>query len=371
MTEFERRFEEEFEKQKRETQKPNLMLVGGTGVGKSSLINRIFGVDKAKTGEGRPITQGIDRYERENLPVVFYDTEGYEVAKDGTQSRTNFETKILPEIERMNAGELKDHIHLVWYCISISNHRVTKYDIQNIQDFTRRNMKIAVVFTQCDNDEELPNGSGKDASAFKATIGRVVSGLSYFETSNKPNFPLELEALIAWSGDALPNKQLKQSFIAAQKVSITSKKKLAYAIVLATTGTTGLTGALNPLPVSDALLITPQQLAMCMAITKIFWLGVSLSETAEALLKSQLVSLAGKQIAASLLKLIPGIGQVINGVVAAGITGGLGAVLVEGNAKALGEFLDTGKLPDWSVIFGSTGFLNTIRDAIKSKAWEK
>ena len=114
MTDFEKKFEEEYNKQKDEAQKPNIAVVGGTGAGKSSLINRIFGFYVAETGEGKPITKGMNRYEPVKIPVVFYDAEGYERAADGTASRNNFETKIIPEINRLNTQELKDQIHLVW-----------------------------------------------------------------------------------------------------------------------------------------------------------------------------------------------------------------------------------------------------------------
>ena len=34
----------------------NLLLVGKTGTGKSSLVNAVFGDDVAETGVGRPVT---------------------------------------------------------------------------------------------------------------------------------------------------------------------------------------------------------------------------------------------------------------------------------------------------------------------------
>jgi uncharacterized protein (DUF697 family)/GTP-binding protein EngB required for normal cell division len=364
MDDFEKKFEEEFEKQKREIQKPNLVVVGGTGVGKSSLINRIFGHDAAKTGEGRPVTKGMNKYEPKNIPLVFFDTEGYEIAKDGTGNRTNFETNIIPEIEKMNAGELKDQVHLVWYCISVTNHRVTEYDKSNIGYFVKHNMKTAVVFTQCDNDEELPDGNGKDAAAFKSEIEKDIPGLSYFQTcANKAELLLDIETLIDWSCDALPNDQFRQSFIASQKTSIKKKKDAAYKVVKIAVVAAALTAGANPLPFSDSILIVPEQIAMSVKISKIFFFN-SAFEATEAFVRSQIISMAGKQLAASLTKLIPGIGQAINAAVAGTITFGLGAGLTEIYARVYEEFLNTGKTPDWTRAFSD--FPDALREAVKS-----
>ena len=37
----------------------NIMVVGGTGVGKSTLLNAIFGSELAATGKGKPVTKQI------------------------------------------------------------------------------------------------------------------------------------------------------------------------------------------------------------------------------------------------------------------------------------------------------------------------
>jgi uncharacterized protein (DUF697 family) len=227
-------------------------------------------------------------------------------------------------------------------------------------------MKTAIVFTQCDNDEELPDGKGKDAAVFKIEIEKSIPGLSFFETcANKKEILLDLEALVEWSGDALPNDQLRQSFIASQKVSIKKKKETAYIVAGTFAATAAATAGLNPFPVSDSILIVPQQLAMAMAISKIFFFD-SVFEAAGAFLKSQIISLAGKQIAASLLKLIPVVGQIINAGVAGAITFGLGAGLTEAYARSYEEFLNTGKLPDWASVFSSSEFVNVVAKAFNS-----
>ena len=357
MSEFEKKIEEELAKQKAELVKPNIVVCGGTGTGKSSLINRFFGIEVAKIGSGEPITRGMDKHQRDNIPVIVYDTEGYEISSASTGT-INFEEKIKPEIEKMNKGDLKEQVHLVWYCISITNHRVTNYDLENIKYFSENKMKIAVVFTQCDNDEELEDGSGKDATEFKKIIKKDFPNMNFFETSaNNKDLVLDLDKLQEWSYEALDDDKLKESFISAQKVSISSKKDAAYKIVKTFSVTVATSAGLNPLPMSDSLLIAPQQIAMSVKISKIFGFD-SFGENAKALLQSQLVSLAGKQLVTSLTKFIPIAGQVINASVAGSMTFALGTALIEIYAKAYEDYLNTGNLPNWMELFSSEAFSN-------------
>lgn len=124
MASMEAQLEEQFDKEMAAVKRPNLMIVGGTGVGKSSLINHIFGKEIAKVGSGKPVTRGCHRYEDANIPLVIFDTEGYEV-NAGETSAGNFREKIIPEIKTRKSKVLDEQIHLIWYCLSVANHRVT------------------------------------------------------------------------------------------------------------------------------------------------------------------------------------------------------------------------------------------------------
>ena len=355
MTDFERKVEEELKKQKEAIIKPNIAVVGGTGVGKSSLVNRFFGEEFAKVGTGQPITKGMDKYEKENIPVVIYDTEGYEISS-ASNGKVNFDEKIKPEIERMNNGDLKEQIHLVWYCISISNHRVTNYDLENIEYFIKNRMKTAVILTQCDNDEELEDGSGKTANEFKKIIKEKFKNIEIFETSaENKELDLDLEKLQSWSYESLDNDLLRESFVAAQKVSLEAKRKEAYNIVKLATTTATATAGLNPIPLSDAVLIAPQQIAMCMKIASIFNFD-AMGEGVTTLLKQQVMSLIGKQLVVSLTKFLPIVGNIINAGVAGTLTFALGSTMIEIYSKAYKDYLDNGKLPDWTIVFSSSKF---------------
>ena len=367
---FEEAFQKEFEEQKAAIKKPNLAVVGGTGVGKSSIINRIFGKNMAKAGVGVPITKGMNKIEDPsgNIPIVFYDTEGYETTSANEQNNTNFEQNIIPELEKLQKKNLDEQIHIVWYCISIANHRVMPYDIKNIKYFKDNGYKIAIVFTKCDTDEELEDGSGKDASKFKGIIKEKIGPMIFFETTSNESMKLDIDALLEWSASQLDGEHLKQAFISAQICSIELKKQEAYRIVKIAAKTTAATAGLNPVPISDALLIAPQQLIMCVKITNIFWLNTGSALNVEELLKAQLLQIVGKATAASLTKFIPVLGQLINAAVAGGLTYGFGVAIVEANAMALNEFLKTGKIPVWAEVFNSKfifKIMNIAKDQFK------
>ncbi len=49
----------------------NVVVIGKTGVGKSTLINSVFGENVAEVGLGRPVTQSIRKLEKEGTPACY------------------------------------------------------------------------------------------------------------------------------------------------------------------------------------------------------------------------------------------------------------------------------------------------------------
>ncbi len=107
------------------------------------------------------------------------------------------------------------------------------------------------------------------------------------------------------------------------------KKKCRTAIHSATAASAAA-GAI-PIPMSDAIPITTAQIGMIVALGKAF--GITLSESAaKSIVGVGLTQQAGRTVVSGLLKMIPGAGTVIGGMIgastAAALTEALGWVIV-------------------------------------------
>jgi uncharacterized protein (DUF697 family) len=98
---------------------------------------------------------------------------------------------------------------------------------------------------------------------------------------------------------------------------------------------------------------------MAVSLSRVFMFD-SIMETAGNVLKTQLAALAGKTLAASFLKFIPILGQVVNAAVAGAITYGLGMALIEAYSNAYEQYLETGEIPDWTAVLSSDIFTQKI-----------
>ena len=73
---FRESFRTEYDKQNAALGRFNLAIFGKTGVGKSTLINAIFGEEVARTGIGEPVTKGSHLYLDKIGHLGIVDTQG-------------------------------------------------------------------------------------------------------------------------------------------------------------------------------------------------------------------------------------------------------------------------------------------------------
>ena len=128
----------------------NILVIGKTGVGKSSFVNYLMGKNIAESGTGRPVTERGSLhqydYELDGFPVTLYDSWGLEANKY-KEWKEDFSKELN---ERGVEKPASEWFHSVFYCISGGGHRVEDVDIDIVQSLIQARYPVSVILTKCD-----------------------------------------------------------------------------------------------------------------------------------------------------------------------------------------------------------------------------
>ena len=310
-------------------EKVNIIVAGKTGVGKSSLINYIFGKEVAKVGDGQPVTQEIQEYDLENDNITLFDTKGIE-AKDYEKTLDNIKKYL--EL-RQDSPDENDDIHIAWLCISERGDRVEEADRELLKILSEAGIPVIGVFTKRESKREssFVNKVVEDNLLPEAkAIVRVRSITEEVEIEDnlvelKPKGAEELlEETYKYMSEGRKNAIKKaQTAVLKDRIEAMSKE----ADVLTNWYATGAAAiGATPLPFADSLALAALQTKMVVDINTVYRVDAgthTFTDIAAALITITGVAQVGK-LAAGLLKVIPVIGWTANAGVAAGITKGIG-----------------------------------------------
>ena len=124
----------------------NLLILGQTGVGKSSFINALVGKKIEEMGHGSKI--GIYPYETEidGKKVMIYDSWGLEAGKDEEWGKI-----VNEELNKMGSDkDIKDWFHSVTYCIQAGGLKIQDFDIKIIKQFIDKKYNVIIALTKAD-----------------------------------------------------------------------------------------------------------------------------------------------------------------------------------------------------------------------------
>lgn len=216
----------------------NIIVAGITGTGKSTLINAVFGTELARTGSGRPVTEHIDEYQNEEIPVHIWDTVGLELNSETTKKSIQSIKDTIAN--KASTDDQFDRVHAIWYCITSGSNRYQGAELEFIKELHSIDVPFIIVLTQC-------YGAKKKIGEFEEQIKEInaqegMSDISVLKVIAQ-DFDIEIDEdnvvhKLAFGLDELVDETLKRlpqfiknGFVAAQRVSKDQKRVLCEDII--------------------------------------------------------------------------------------------------------------------------------------------
>lgn len=335
----------DIQKENAQLENLNILVTGKSGVGKSTLINTVFGEELAKTGIGKPVTEKIQLIESEGFPVRIYDTVGFELEKTGfdisgviKSSKENEIKKLIKKVQKSETKE--DDIHVVWYLISGTSARIEKPEIDFINWMIKQKLPVIVGLTKS-YDKKEAQLLKKEIKKLSPDISNIVLILA---KSSKTAKAFGIERLIDYTFELIP-EVLQASFVHSQEASLKLKREEASKIVTSNMAA-NFSAGFSTSELSDGPLMIETQKEMLAKITSTYGIEVDKKQVETALMSIIGVFgalFAGKKIAETVLKFFPTIGKLGGGLISGGvgmvITGALGYAYI-----GLMELVSLGKV---------------------------
>jgi len=316
-------------------QRGNVLVIGNSGVGKSTLINAVLGDERAESGWGKKgTTKELAIYDGKNIPFRIIDTVG-------------FEPSLIKEFMAISAvkkwskdsakeGHEDNQINVIWFCVDGTSSKLFPNTLKNLSRATSMwvTVPVIVVITKSysvpdrEKNIEMVNSAFAEQKGYLKNLRNVIPVVAstYVLNDNAYAAPEGITELIDATNELMPEGiKAGEKDIATFKLN--RKKAMAHGITGVSTTAAVVVGAV-PIPFADAVILAPIETALVNALAQIY--GISKNEESKQFVNSIVevgtVSVAAKT-AISALKAIPGVNlgaSVLNAIIAGSIVAALG-----------------------------------------------
>lgn len=316
-------------------EKGNVLVIGNSGVGKSTLINAVLGENRAVTGYGTAgTTKELCIYESQEIPFRIIDTVGFEPSFLKEQAAISAVKKWSKNSAR--DGKEDTQINVIWFCVDGAARKLFAKAIKDLSRATAMwpSVPVVVVITKSysiperrENIEMVHNAFATQ-KRYSKNLKRVIPVVAstYVLNENAYAAPEGITELIDATNDLLP-EGIRAAEVDVAMFKLNRKRSLAHSIV-GVAATAGVAVGVVPIPFPDAMILGPVEIAEVNALAQVY--GIKKDEKSKKFLNSIVevgtVGVAAKA-AITALKAIPGINisaAILNAIIAGSIVAALG-----------------------------------------------
>ena len=352
----------------------NVLVIGSSGVGKSTLINAVLGEEVAETGWGtKGTTQELKIHESRNIPFRIIDTVGFEPSFLKELMAQNAVRKW--SRDNAKAGREDCQVNVIWFCVEGTSSKLFPKQIENLSRATAMwaSVPVIVVITKSYSVPDRARNIEMVCNAFarqrriSRNLRKVIPVVAATYVLNDVAFaaPEGITELIDATYALMPEGiRAGEADIAAFKLN--RKRAMAHGVTGVSTTAAVVVGAV-PIPFPDAMILTPIEIALVNGLAQIYEIHKN-EETKRffnTIVEVGTVSVVAKS-ALNALKAIPGVNlgaSVLNAITAGTIVAALG----EGTIYAF-EQVYLGKRSitdiDWVKKLMETKFSSQLGDII-------
>lgn len=313
----------------------NVLVIGNSGVGKSTLINAVLGEEQAETGWGTTgTTKELVIHTSKKVPFRLIDTVGFEPTPIKARKAINAVKKWSKESAKDEKENTK--INVIWFCVEGTSRKLFPKTIIDLSKATSmwKSVPVVVVITKSysiperkHNIEMVNNAFAKQKRFSKNLRGVIpVVASTYVLNDNAFAPPEGIIELIDATNELMP-EGIKASETDIERFKLNRKRALAQSVIGVSTSAAVFVAAI-PIPYPDATILVPIEITMVNSLAKIY--GISKNEQSKdffgTIIEVGSVGILAKTIL-NALKAVPGVNigvSALNAIVAGSIVAMLG-----------------------------------------------
>ena len=311
----------------------NVLVLGNSGVGKSTLINAVLGEDVAQTGYGtKGTTKELKIFENDSINFRLIDSVGFE--PDFFKRRKAINSVRDWTKTAAKAGDPNSAINVIWFCVDGTSRKLFPQSIDSLARAVSvfKTVPIIVVITKSYSEPDRTENISMVQEAFarrhrKLNLEKIIPVVAEIYHLNDQAFAAQegISELIDSTNAVMPEGIAAAEFD-INEYKLQRKNTFAHGVVGASTVAGVATAATTIIPMTDAVVLSGIESAEVNILARVYGIkkGNKQHVLIERIVEIGTVSAVARAACAAIMRAVPLAGTVVNMIVAGSFVAAIG-----------------------------------------------